>query len=58
MSRSNLFDKYCLKSDEHGQREETVVPVLVQAPQPHTEHLENKEWRRRSLLEERPEVGS
>ena len=35
-----LLDQGGLERYQHEQREDTVVPVLVQAPQPHTEHLQ------------------
>lgn len=34
-----LLDQRGLKCHQHEQRENTVVPVLIQAPQPHTKHL-------------------
>ena len=53
---SDLFDEDGLEGDEHEEREEAVVPVLIDAPQAHTEHLEHKEGSRRSLPEQSPEV--
>lgn len=34
-----LLDQGGLERHQHEQCENTVVPVLVQTPQPHTEHL-------------------
>lgn len=34
-----LLNQRSLKSHQHEQRENTVVPVLIQAPQSHTENL-------------------
>lgn len=41
----DLEDSRALKDDQHEQREETVVPVLVEAPQSDTEDLEDEEGR-------------
>lgn len=38
-----LLDQSAFKQDKHNKCEERVVPVLVQAPESNTEHLENKE---------------
>lgn len=46
-----LPDDSTLKNNQHKQGEQTIVPVLVQAPQSHAEDLENKE-RRGSMLSE------
>lgn len=54
---TDLFDKNGLESDEHEESEDAVVPVLIQTPQAHTEHLEHKERSSGTLLEEHPEVG-
>ena len=53
---AHLLNENGLKSDEHEESEDGVVPVLVQAPKSHTEHLKHKERRRGSLLEQTPEV--
>lgn len=34
-----LLDQRGLECHQHKQCENTVVPVLIQTPQPHTEHL-------------------
>jgi hypothetical protein len=36
-----LLHQSALKHDQHHQSEDGVVPVLIQAPQSHTEHLEH-----------------
>ena len=38
-----LLDQGGFERHQHEQREETVVPVLIQAPQPHAEHLQRAE---------------
>ena len=53
---SNLLDQYGLKGDEHKQGEQAVVPVLVQAPQAHTEHLEDEEGGGGSLSKQLPKI--
>lgn len=40
---THLEDDRALEDDEHKRGEERVVPVLVQAPEGDTEHLEDKE---------------
>ena len=40
-----LLYKGGLKGHKHEEREHTVVPVLIQAPQPHAEHLQRTEAR-------------
>ena len=54
--QSNLFNQDCLKDDQHGKSEDAVLPVLFQAPQSHTEHLEHKEGCCGPLLEQGYEV--
>lgn len=44
-NETHLEDGGALKHDEHKQCEETVVPVLVEAPQSCTKHLKDEEWR-------------
>ena len=51
-----LLDENGLEHDEHNQREDGIVPVLVQAPQRHTKHLEDEERRRGAFLEQLHEV--
>ena len=51
-----LLHKCALKRDQHEQSEHTVVPILVQTPQQHAEHLEDKERRRSSLNEQLDEL--
>ena len=38
-----LLHKCCLKCYQHEESENTVIPILVQTPQTHTKHLEDKE---------------
>lgn len=52
---AHLPDDGALEDDEHEERKEAVVPVLVEAPQRDAEHLEDKERRGRVLGEERGE---
>ena len=47
-----LLDECCLKRHQHEECEEAVVPVVIEAPQSHAEHLEDEERRRRPLLEQ------
>lgn len=49
---THLPDNGAFKDNQHEQREQTVIPVLVQAPQRNTEHLEDEERRRRMLAKE------
>lgn len=51
-----LRDGRALEHDEHEQRKETVIPVLVQTPQRDAEDLEHKEWRGRMLAEQLEEA--
>ena len=53
---SNLFDKNSLERDQHKESEEGVIPVLVQAPQTHTEDLEHKERSSGPLPKQLPEI--
>lgn len=40
-----LLDQGSFKCHQHEQREDTVVPVLVQTPKPYTEHLmDGRQW--------------
>lgn len=43
MYESYLEDDSALEHDQHEPSEDRVVPVLIQAPQSHAEHLEDKE---------------
>ena len=52
-----LLDQRALEYHQHEQGEDRVVPVLVQAPQTDTEHLEHEEWGRGSLYEQLLEFG-
>lgn len=47
-----LLDESRLEGHEHEQREDAVVPVLVEAPEADAEHLEHEERSGRSLLEQ------
>ena len=38
-----LLHEGALEHDQHHEGEHRVVPVLVQAPQAHTEHLQTKQ---------------
>src|SRR5882672_8998966 len=53
--KTRLEDDGALKDDEHEQREQAEVPVLVEAPQRDAEDLEHEEGRGGVLREERGE---
>ena len=48
-----LLDKGTLEHDEHHESEDRVVPVLIQAPQSNTEHLQN----RYDMIRDGPNIG-
>jgi len=50
--RAHLENDGALKDNQHERCEQGVVPVLVQAPQRHAEHLEDEEGRDGMLGEE------
>lgn len=43
--------------NKHEEREERVIPILVQTPQSHAKDLEDEEWRDGMLLKEFLEPG-
>lgn len=42
--KTNLPDDGALEHNQHEKCEQTVVPVLIQAPQSDAKHLEDKKW--------------
>mmetsp|Transcript_4309 Transcript_4309/g.12234 ORF Transcript_4309/g.12234 Transcript_4309/m.12234 type:complete len:216 (-) Transcript_4309:129-776(-) len=42
----------CFSQDEHEERQQRVVPILVHEPEQHADHLEDKERRHSMLLKE------
>lgn len=46
-----------LEHHKHEQSENTVIPVLIQAPQGHAKDLEHKEWRGCMITKEFSERG-
>jgi hypothetical protein len=51
-----LLDQSALKQDKHDECKERIVPVLVQAPQSNTQHLEHKKWSCGSLFKQLHEL--
>lgn len=47
MTNTDLIDDGALEHDKHEQRKQAIIPILIQAPQRHTEDLEHEERRGR-----------
>jgi hypothetical protein len=57
-SALTLPNNSAFKGDEHEEREERIVPILIEEPEADAEDLENEEWRNSMLLEELGEGGN
>lgn len=55
---TDLEDNGTFEDHQHERGEERIVPVLVQAPQSHTEHLKDEEWGHGMLSEQLGELGN
>lgn len=53
-----LLDQGSLKRNQHGEGEDAVVPVLIQAPQTHTEHLQGEHSAQIALISLRKQKPS